>query len=329
MKYQRFYYFDFNTLTFVDKKFSYMLKKIDRKKFPKKSGLLYSKQELLLSVQKQILAKELKLKKFFLRQLFQNNKKIFRLTGTLNKKSLKKLFIKRYFVNDALIPIDRRLDINLVRSRFFPTIKLAQQAINYGYVYVNQRLQGSEKYLLKQYDVVTINPSFYLQGSSFKFKTFFIRYKLADNMVQNFKKLQKVLFTAILNNFNFNFFKRILHSYQVSFFTYLPILFLLSLYCYQKKKFHLKKTKVFSFYKVNKHIFLEQKRVLVHLYNRFIYVKRIYAVAQKKYNRKYLKKKARKVNKIKKVKKRIYKNKLKTKYKKNSSNYPLTRYGST
>jgi ribosomal protein S4 len=281
-----------------------MVKKKDRKKSPKKPTITYTTKELLLSVQKKLVAKDLKLKKFFLRQLFKNNNKIFHLTGILNRKFLKKLFIKRYLINDVLMPIDRRLDINLVRSHFFPTVKLAQQAINYGYIYVNQRLQGSEKYLLKQYDVITINPSFYLQGSSIKVKTFFIRYKLVGNTLQDFKKLQNIFFNIVLNNFNVSFLIRVLNSYQVSFFTYLPILFLLSLYCYKKKKFFFKRSKIASFYKLNEKDFINEKRVLLHLYNKFVYVKRLHLSAEKLYKRKY-------INKQINIKK--YKNKVKLK----------------
>lgn len=247
------YFFDFKTLTLQDRSFKYKKKDYRYIKIQAKKDRIMSQLNFYL---KPNTIKRLKLKKYFLAQLFIENKKIFKLTGFLNKHFLKKMFLRKKLINNVLVSIEKRLDVNLVRSRLLPSIKFAQQAIKYGYIYVNKEKILSDKYLLKQYDVVTINPNFFFITSLPYVKSFYIRYKIKENNFSSFNNILKENFVKLIKNFNFSTFVILINKAQISIFTKIQILLILSLYLSKKNS-------------INKNI------VYTKFYTKFYYLNRV------------------------------------------------------
>lgn len=246
------YFFDFKSLTLQHKNFKYKKKEFTENIIKSRKKKIFTN---LMFYSKTILTKRLKLQKFFLSQLFLENKKIFKLVGFVNRTFLKKMFLKKKSIDNVLVSIERRLDLNLVRSRFLPSTKMAQQAIKYGYVYVNKQKMTSDKYLLKQYDVVTINPNFFFLTTLPYIQSNFVRYKLKRDSYLQFNTLLKNTYNLLLKNFNSNVFNILLNKTQLSIFVKIQIILLMSVFFLKKTKLTRKilLNKFFSkFYYINK-----------------------------------------------------------------------------
>lgn len=87
------------------------------------------------------------------------------LHGGLPKKYLKKRMTEIYKSRKLKNPIktcveffERRLDVVIYRSNFSHSIKSARQLIAHKHVKVNNRIAKNRSYILKQGDLITINP---------------------------------------------------------------------------------------------------------------------------------------------------------------------------
>jgi len=177
-----------------------------------------------------------KLKKYFLRQLFKDKKKLYLLTGFLKMKTLKNLFLRKRSMSPLFKLIEFRLDVSLVRSLMISNINVAKKAIKFGYVYVNKTIVVTPNYILRPLDIVSIKPDLFFSTNLPKFETEHIRMRLKKNkyvrFMSNKKKIFEILKTKMLDEF---FLKKCMLTKYFSFSTKVQILFLLTKIVYKQQ----------------------------------------------------------------------------------------------
>jgi len=140
-----------------------------------------------------------KFKKYFLKRLLQDKKKLSSLFGYLKIKNFKSLFRKKYSTSFFKIS-ELRLDVSLVRSRMLPNPTVARLAIKLGYVYINKIICLRETRVLKPMDVVTINPNFFFSSWAPTIRSKYVRMRLKKNSFSFFKNNLKNSFEILRKN---------------------------------------------------------------------------------------------------------------------------------